>query len=304
MSILKQLYHSAVPANVRLRIYNRRAKINNERIKNDVLSYYKKNPTTDSEIIEALDFLKRNPISALPYSFYLTYLQKNIEVKYDKLNQFPYVMHGKHKLYFKKSWDKERIISSYKVLLAEQDKNSPHCYLSDSYKLESNSVVIDVGAAEGIFAINEMDKISHLYLLEPDPEWVETLKLTYSIWSDKITIIDKFVSDRDNDSCITLDNYFKDFKIIDFLKIDVDGGEQDLINGAANTISDKVNKLVICTYHKADDNEIFSTYLKSKNFKFANSKRYMLYYFFDNFTPPYFRRGIIQAEKVSPDRLI
>ena len=152
-------------------------------------------------------------------------------------------------------------------------------------------------AAEGIFALNEIEKIKHIFLIETDNEWIEALKETYKPWLEKITIINKFVSNIDDDTNVRLDTYFAAIEKIDLLKIDVDGAEQDLLNGADKTVSNKVKKLAICTYHKTNDNRDFTAYLLSKNYSLSNSHGYMLFYFDPNFEAPYFRRGLIKAEK-------
>ncbi len=49
----------------------------------------------------------------------------------------------------------------------------------------------------------------------------------------------------------TLDNIIKDE--IDFIKLDIEGAEQDAIDGARNTIKKYRPVLAICIYHKAED---------------------------------------------------
>ncbi len=262
------------------------------------MDYYKTNPTKDAEINEGLDFLKKNSISVFPYNFFLTYKNKPIEVKTDPGCRMPYVMHVGKKLYFKKSWTNEHIIDAYRFLLAEQDVKSGHCYLSDAYDINPDSIVVDVGAAEGIFALHKIENLKRIYLIETDLEWIEALNETFKPWKEKITIINKFVSDKDDNHNLKLDTYFKDFDKIDFLKIDVDGAEQSLIDGAEQVISSKVDKLAICTYHKTHDNRDFTKYLTEKKYSVVNSEGYMLFYFDPNFEPPYFRRGLIKAQKI------
>ena len=157
--------------------------------------------------------------------------------------------------------------------------------------------MVDIGAAEGIFALHEIENIKHIYLIETDLEWIEALVETYKPWKNKITIINKFISSVDDDHNLRLDTYFEKIEKIDFLKIDVDGAEQDLINGAHYTIANKIDKLAICTYHKTNDNRDFSKYLLENNFSIENSNGYMLFYFDSNFESPYFRRGLIKARK-------
>ncbi len=297
MSIVAKIYRTLIPESFRWKVIHFKRHQAENKIKQKVLSYYKQHPTKESKINEALKFLRLNSISVFPYPFFLEYSNKPIEVLIDDKNQLPYVMHFGKKLFFKRNWTKEHIIDAYRFLLAEQDERSGHCYLNKEYSIESNSIVVDVGAAEGIFALNEIERIKHIYLIETDDEWIEALKETYKPWTDKITIINKFVSDKDNADNIRLDTYFANIATIDFLKIDVDGAEQDLLNGAHKTVSDKVKKLAICTYHKTNDNRDFTAYLQDKNYSLTNSHGYMLFYFDPNFEAPYFRRGLIKAEK-------
>jgi hypothetical protein len=297
MSIIAKLYRTLIPESIRWKVIHFKRKQEESKIKNTILQHYKKNPTNDLEINEALDFLKTNDLSVFPYPFFLKYINKAIEVIIDNENGFPYVMHFGKKLYFKKNWTHDHIIDAYRFLLAEQDEQSGHCYLTGDYTIVPGSVIVDVGAAEGIFALHEIENIKHIYLIETDLEWIEALKLTYKPWANKITIINKFVSNKDDEQNVRLDTYFSNVERIDLLKIDVDGAEQDLLKGADRTVSDKVHKLAICTYHKTNDNRDFTKYLTSKNYTLSNSKGYMLFYFDPNFEAPYFRRGLIKAQK-------
>ncbi len=291
------IYRSLVPESFRWKIIHYKRNKELERIKRSVLLYYDNNPSNDLEINEALDFLRKNALSVFPYPFFLSYVDKKIDVKIDPANKLPYVMHSGKKLYFKMSWTTEHIIDAYRFLLAEQDERSAHCYLNKDYSLEENDVVVDVGAAEGIFALHHIEKIKHLYLIETDNEWIEAIKETYKPWQSKITIINKFVSDKDDDKNVRLDTYFSNIEKIEFLKIDVDGAERNLLNGAEITVASKVKKLAICTYHKPNDNSDFSAFLTSKNYAITNSKGYMLFHFDPDFGAPFFRRGLIKAEK-------
>lgn len=297
MSLVKQVYRALVPETLRWKIINIKKKKEEDAIKSLILKYYKKHPSKDHEIAQALAYLEKNDLSVFPYDFFNHYKTKKIIVLIDDTCQMPYVIHSNKKLYFKRSWSEKHIIDAYRFLLAEQDIKSAHCYLTAEYTIKDNAIVVDVGAAEGIFVIGEIERIKHVYLIETDPEWIEALKETYKPWNNKITIINKFISDKDDEQNLRLDTYFNSDEQIDFLKIDVDGAEQALINGAEKTISDKVDMLAICTYHKTNDNNDFSKYLLSKNYRIENSKGYMLFYFDAGFEAPYFRRGLIKAKK-------
>jgi hypothetical protein len=296
MSIIKNIYRTLVPESLRWKIINAKKAKQHNVVKTEILNYYKQNPTSDSEILEALTYLKENDLSVFPYIFFNKYKTENIKVYINETNQLPYLKHNGKNLYFKKSWTNEHIVDAYRFLLAEQDSLSPHCYLTPTYQIKSNGIVVDVGAAEGIFAIDEIENIKHIYLIETDNEWIEALNETFKPWKDKITIINKFISNRNDDKNMTLDSYFSNIEI-DFLKIDVDGAEEELLKGAENVVNNKVSQLAICTYHKTHDNRDFSKLLLDKKYKIENSNGYMLFYFDSNFEKPFFRRGLIRAIK-------
>ena len=296
MSLVKTIYRLVIPESIRWKVIEAKKQRHYNNIKSRVLDYYQVNPSKDAEINNALKFLKSNELSVFPYPFFLNYKHKQIDVFKDDQSGLPYVMHHGKKLFFKRSWKDSHIIDAYRFLLAEQDRHSGHCYLTDTYKLDDDSVVVDVGAAEGIFCLHKIEQIKHIYLIETDTEWIEALEETFKPWKEKITIINKFISDKDSDQFMKLDSYFKEITI-DFLKIDVDGAEEELIRGAEFVISNKVKKLAICTYHKNHDYDDFSKYLTQKNYSIHHSDGYMLFYFDEHFQPPYFRRGLIRAVK-------
>jgi hypothetical protein len=296
MEIIKKVYRALVPEVIRRKILDLKRKKVEDEIKRAILDYYKKHPAGDKEINEALDYLSSNDLSVFPFPFFNKYKNLPIIVKRDPASGLPYVDHFNKKLYFKRSWTEKHITEAYRFLLAEQDTESPHRYLTSDYQIKKNGIVVDIGAAEGIFAIGEIESIRHLYMVETDKEWIEALNETYKPWKDKVTIINKFISDRNDEINMTLDSYFSGMDI-DFLKIDVDGAEEELLRGGEFVVSNKVKQLAICTYHKQTDHADFNTLLKSKQYKTHTSKGYMLFFFDTNFTPPYFRRGLIRAEK-------
>ena len=157
---------------------------------------------------------------------------------------------------------------------------------------------MDAGVAEGIFVLPVIDKIKHAYLFETDVEWIEALNATFADYKDKVTIVNKFIANKDDAMNIKLDTFFKDGAKIDFIKIDVDGAEQELLNGAKEILARKEPlKIAICTYHNQNDEMDFTKMLNQYNFKTTLSNNYMLFYLDKNFREPYLRRGIIRAQK-------
>ncbi len=74
--------------------------------------------------------------------------------------------------------------------------------------VKDNDILSDIGAAEGNFSLSVIDKVQHVYLFETDNDWIEALEKTFEPWKEKVSIIHKFVGNKDTDTCITLDSFF------------------------------------------------------------------------------------------------
>jgi hypothetical protein len=186
--------------------------------KKKILKYYSSLPASeiDSEKNEVISYLKKNPISLLPYNFKRKYIRSDVKVYFDSENGFKYAFYDNKRLYFKKKWSRKKIETYYKLLLAEQDDDSPHRYLTDEFNIDDNSILIDAGAAEGIFTLMNIDKISKGILFEPDKEWIEPLKLTFKDYSDKILIVNKFLEEMSSENHTAIDDYFQKNERIGF----------------------------------------------------------------------------------------
>jgi len=276
-----------------------RKKILAKKLPKTIQKYYTNHPHLSSiEVQTALKYLSKNPMAVFPHDFQDKYYPEKIEVFVDKIKKLPYVLQEGKRLYFKRRWSKNKIKNLYNTLLKEQDLQSPHRYLSENFRFEQGDVLVDAGAAEGNFALSVVEKASRIILFEPDVEWIEPLTATFEPWLEKVVVVNKFVSDVSDSKFVALDDYFNDTDKISFLKIDIEGAEQKLFNGAKRILSSNHNfKVAVCTYHKQDDEEEFKKILSDSGFHTSHSDGYMLFYYDKKITEPYFRRGLVRAEK-------
>lgn len=245
---------------------------------------------------EVLKFIETNEIRIFPYQFHTDYSPDKIEVHYDREKGMRYVLQDGKRLYFKKRWGVNKIKKSYCDLMREQDIDSPHRYLTDSFTIGQNDVLADIGAAEGNFSLAVIEKIRKVYIFEYDQEWIEALRATFAPWPDKIEIINKFVSDKNDKSNIRFDTFFESRKDINFLKIDVDGAESIVLNSCDEVFKTPLPfKIALCTYHKNDDEKVFTSLLKNYGFTVTPSKGYMINYYDKKLKASYLRRGLIRA---------
>jgi hypothetical protein len=237
------------------------------------------------------------------YPFIREYLYKPINIQFDDTRSLYYVYHNKKKLYFKKGLSKKRIRNMYNDLCIEQDVRSPHSYAAFPICYQSTDVVVDIGAAEGIWALDMVEKIREVHLFECDETWIEALQATFEPWKEKVFIVNKYTANFTDDNNTTLDDYFREKKRTPtVVKIDVEGAEAECIKGASTLLNRSIRHALICTYHKYEDFSELSAMMKKQHFEIQPSKGYMIYYLEAlscdwKDISKIFRKGLIYAKK-------
>jgi hypothetical protein len=285
------IYRVVVPKPFRTRILKKN-------LRRKILAHFAEIPDDkiNEDQKEVLSYLMNNPVSIFPYPFQNLYLPVNVEVLSDLETGMKYVNQDGKRLYFKKRWNIKRIQKGYCDLAKEQDVDSPHRYISDYFSPGSNDVLADIGAAEGNFSLSVIEKVRKAYLFEYDPEWIEALRKTFVPWKDKVEIVPKYVGDSDDRKHMSLDSFFENNNDVTFLKIDVEGAEQKVLNGCKSLFESKIPlKIAICTYHNNNDEKDFASQLLGYGFKVSFSKGYMINYYDKKIKAPWLRRGLIKA---------
>jgi hypothetical protein len=256
--------------------------------------------TLDKDILEVLNYLKYHDLDVFNYDFVNKYKKLPIDVYFDDNNGMRYVIYNNNRMYFPSKFDSdEKVINYYRQILLEQDIESPHRYLTEEFFVNDDDVVIDAGVAEGNFALDVIDKVKHIYLVETDSEWVTALKATFGKYKDKVTIIEGWLSSYNEGNIITIDEIVKEK--VDFIKMDIEGNEWEALIGAHNTIAKSPNiKLAICSYHSDFDYLLIKSILKEYGIQCTPSKGYMWfpYLIHQNHVSTNLVRGIIRGEKI------
>ena len=158
-------------------------------------------------------------------------------------------------------------------------------YICEGFLPVAGSVVIDGGACEGSTAAKFIDMGCNVYAFEMDREnfklaekvareknfIVENLGLgsynhkvpyTHNFGHIGITRASEF--GKETADIITLDEYVSNHKIskIDFIKLDTEGAELDILKGAKNVISYQKPVLAVSVYHKTEHIREIAKYLK------------------------------------------
>jgi hypothetical protein len=285
------IYRVIVPKPVRTMIVRRS-------LRRKILDYYKALPPSalTAEINEVTAWLESNSLEIFPYNFAGKYVPGDVEVLTDDESKSRYVFLDGRKLYFKKRWTKKRIRKGFSDLLREQDPASPHRYLVEGFDVNENDVVADIGAAEGNFSLSIVERVKKIYIFEYNPGWVAALEKTFAPWKDKVEIINKRVADFDDEKHVRFDTFLRDREEITFMKIDVDGAEQSVLNSSKRILAGSHPlKIALCTYHRNNDESDFTTLLQGFGFTVTASKGYMIHFYDKQIKAPYLRRGLIRG---------
>jgi len=283
--IARKIYYSAFYQNLRKRVIRRK-----------MLSYLQKEISQDKiEYEKMYAFLKKNPLAVYSYEFIKKYRPDNIRVYADNECDMKYVMHENKRLYFHPGWTEKQVKKYYNMLLTEQDIDSPHRYEYENFTVKEGDVIADIGVAEGNFALSAVERASKVYLFEPDPHWIVALKKTFEPWRDKVVIVNKCVSNHNTDAEVCLDDYFSHCDV-NFVKIDVDGVEMQVLQGAKKFLSNQKRlNMAVCTYHKQQDADEIGDFLKTCQFQLSFSKGYAICFWDRKASFPRLRRGLIRA---------
>ncbi len=269
------------------------------KLRKNILTYYRYHPTTNEEINFAVDYLSSHSLTSFFGAFQEQYRAEEVRVYHDPSNGLPYVMVNDKRLYFKRSYNKRTVQLVFNGLRIEQDPTSPHCYTDKNFDVEEGDILADIGCAEGFFSLLNIEKVKKVYLFEQDRGWIEALKATFAPWKEKVVLIPKFVSDKTTDTEIRPDDYFHGKKDKPtFYKIDVEGSETAVLNGMKSILKLPPLKIALCTYHHAADFENFCRVLKENDFTYRPTAGLMIYQNdIANMQPPYFRKCLIKAWK-------
>lgn len=219
---------------------------------------------------------------------------------YDADQKLPFAVHKGQRLYYRKRTKNAKDLYcsgafGEGLLGTGCMTKSPHSYVDKDHFVEEGDVVLDIGCAEALFALDSIDKASRVYLFECEKSWRKPLRATFDKFGSRVVFVEKIVSDKTAGNCITLEDALKEPSDARFfMKMDIEGWEQSVLKSSERFLKSHRVKLSCCTYHRQDDAEIISNMLKQFGFTVRFSDGYMLPCV-NGSSYPYFRKGMIYA---------
>lgn len=233
--------------------------------------------TTDREINAVLNRVRTTgKLDVFNYFFTEKYNNMPVEISVDPDCGLIYTIYRGHRMYLPRAFSDrpENALNYIRGLYLEQDASSPHRYLQGDFDVEPGDVVIDAGVAEGNFSLDVIDRVSKLYLIEPDNRWLEALSRTMEPFGDKVEIIKAYANSYNEGEQRTLDSLIDE--PVNFIKMDVEGFEWDALNGAEKLIARSPKlRMALCTYHGDYDATLLEYFMQQHGIDYKYSNGYM-----------------------------
>ena len=179
-------------------------------------------------------------------------------------------------------------IELFDLIVEKQIYSIPEC------RVEEGDVVFDIGAHMGFFSYHaKLCGAKAVYAFEPNPHVREILTKHKSLWgfldlniyefalyseegeldlsipenplasiatvNREGTVLEKFgYGGKIRVVATTIDNFVRKNAVpcVDFIKIDAEGSEREILRGAKQTIRGFRPKIVVSTYHRPDDERV------------------------------------------------
>lgn len=226
------------------------------------------------------------------------YTKSPVDLQYDEACDMFYVIHCGKPLYYPQEFSPEQIIERYRIRCMERDPESAHRYLDEMFGVQEGATVMDAGAADGSFALEVIDRVKKVYLVEREDKWFPAWEQTFAPYREKVVFLHKVLGSRSDGICSTIDEIAENHPI-DFLKMDIGGAEADALHGAERTLCrNGAMKCVIAAYHVHGMEDQIKEILKTKGFAVSDVKGYL---FHKDYEKPLWenelRHALVRAER-------
>ena len=239
----------------------------------------------DEDLQLALDYLRKRPLCMDQFPYEKQRDMGEIVLRYDKGEKLNYVIHKGHPLYFPKDMTEDIIREAYRFAIEDDDiigdgyrQRSPHAYQSERYHIGEGDILIDAGSAEGLFALDVIEKVSKVYIIECDPRWRKPLEATFRPWKDKVEIVRAILSGEKHGDEIGLVDLLNECGTHDvFVKMDIEGAEVEVLKGARAYLSARKTPIIfaVCAYHRTTDYDTLMDFFNSINYNTETQPGYM-----------------------------
>ncbi len=161
--------------------------------------------------------------------------------------------------------------------------NNWHYYQVNVTKVSKEDIVVDCGAAEGLFTFLVSPRCKRVYAIEPLSLFNEALRYTFKDFKNVelipvgLSSVESmaYMSQEGISSSITMENtankvqlttldklFFEKEIPVNYIKIDLEGNDYDALIGGKNLIKQNMPKIAVTTYHNPEHANLITAFLK------------------------------------------
>lgn len=233
-------------------------------------------------------------------------------------------------------------------------QRSPHAYQSERYHIEEGNVLIDagggrclsvddviddvmeqvekaifrhardgerdavfdVGSARGLLALDVIDKVSKVYMVEPAPRWWKPIEATFAPYQDKVELVKGLLSgkkkkEEEKDKKKKSEKRIGLVDLLEkcgqqrvFVMMDIEGKELEVLKDAQDYLKSAKNPitLAVCAYHRTTDYEDLMRFFESIGYHTETQPGYIYTDINDGHGIHSLRRGLIRASNIISSR--
>jgi len=178
----------------------------------------------------------------------------------------------------------------------------------------NRSIELDVGTARGILALDVIDKVSKVYMVERAARWWKPIEATFAPYKDKVELVKGVLSSKKKrkgkEEESEKKKREKKIRLVDllekcgeqrvFVMLDIEGKELDVLKDAQEYLQAAKNPitLAVCAYHRTTDYDDLMRFFEAIGYHTETQPGYVYTDMIDGRGLHSLRRGIIRASNV------
>lgn len=176
--------------------------------------------------------------------------------------------------------------------------------------------VFDVGSARGLLALDVIDKVSKVYMVEPAPRWWKPIEATFAPYQDKVELVKGLLSgkkkkEEEKDKKKKSEKRIGLVDLLEkcgqqrvFVMMDIEGKELEVLKDAQDYLKSAKNPitLAVCAYHRTTDYDDLMRFFESIGYHTETQPGYIYTDINDGHGIHSLRRGLIRASNIISSR--
>lgn len=176
--------------------------------------------------------------------------------------------------------------------------------ISKRSRNEERDVEFDVGSARGLLALDAIDKVSKVYMVERASRWWKPIEATFAPYKDKVELVKGYLTGKKKEEKKEKEKKIRLADLLEkcgqqrvFVTMDIEGKELDVLRDAQEYLQTAKNPIIlaVCAYHRTTDYEDLMRFFEEIGYHTETQPGYIYTDINDGHGIHSLRKGIIRA---------